>query len=82
MESWNGYILLTAVGTLIYIVLLNILPEVYNEEEDNNEVDCSSPMSPSRAKKLLQQKESEKSSKGLKFAVLCVGLFTVPSILN
>ena len=66
MDSWNGYILLVAVGSLIYIVLLHILPEVYFEDEDNHDQG-------SKTKKA----KDEKPSQGAKFFVLLAGIFTV-----
>ena len=32
INFWTGYILLIAVGTLLYITLMHILPEVYGNE--------------------------------------------------
>ena len=33
MNFWTGYVLLIACGTLLYITLMNMLPEVYGREE-------------------------------------------------
>ena len=37
LNWWTGYTLLIAVGTLIYITLMHILPEVYFDEGNNSD---------------------------------------------
>ena len=88
MDYWNGYILLVAIGTLIYIVMLHMLPEVYfNEEEDDHDFAAkSSESDKSKYKKKKQEKEEKDDEKQLsqisKFSVLIGGILFAVSILN
>ena len=34
MNYWTGYILLVACGTLLYITLMDMLPEVFSKDEE------------------------------------------------
>ena len=38
LDFWTGYILLIAVGTLLYIALMHILPEVYKSEHCHSHI--------------------------------------------
>lgn len=78
INFWTGFILLIAVGTLLYITLMHILPEVYamehnhpHEEHDNHEhrVNDSHDIDE-------KSEKSNKPSRGVQVVTLLAGLLT------
>jgi len=45
LNYWNGYVMLVSVGTLLYITMMHMLPEVYpmHHTDDNHSHECDQP---------------------------------------
>ena len=73
MNFWTGYVLLIACGTLLYITLMNMLPEVYGREEgDCDDIIPEVPEDKSKD----ETEESKTYGRGVQLMTLLTGLLT------
>ena len=77
MNFWTGYVLLIACGTLLYITLMNMLPEVYGREE--GECDDIIPDVPEEKNK-SETDENKTYGRGVQLITLLAGLLTAEAL--
>ena len=80
INFWNGFVLLIAVGTLLYITMMHILPEVYSHNHDHAHAHEHefTPINDEDDEKNHGHgvKEKDDVSRGCKLITLLCGLYT------
>ena len=82
LNFWTGYILLIAVGSLLYITLMHILPEVYTQEHHDHHHEYDEEFEENEGLSLKKNYEEPKTfSRGVQLATLIAGMFTAELLL-
>ena len=77
LNWWTGYILLIAVGSLLYITLMHILPEVYSQEHQHGH------LHEHEDEPIMKKEDNQPQTfdRGIQLATLIAGMFTSELLL-
>ena len=84
LNWYTGYILLIAVGSLLYITLMHILPEVYTQEHHDQCHEYDDAFKEEDEMGVIQGKDDnvpKKFDRGVQLATLIAGMFTAELLL-